>query len=169
MNSFPKAAVLAACQQYGSQLKVPSGLDGARVMQAIASNESSLGADCGPRHEPAYEANGALWARKAMARLLAQYPPVGDPPQSPAACSYGPWQMMFLNFENATPGQLETDLDLCAQNFVRFFNAYVIGEMKAETLADIGEIWNEGHEGVDVAYVTRLQAAYDAAGSIEGD
>ena len=162
--SFTKLAVLLACEQYGTQLQVPAGLDGAKVMQAIASNESSLGANCGPRHEPAYEANGAPWARNVMTALLALYPPVGDPPQSPAACSYGPWQMMFCNFDStATPARLLVDLDLCARNFVRFFNAYVMGSQKAQTLADIGEIWNMGHIAPDPAYVVKLQAAYSAA------
>jgi hypothetical protein len=169
MNSFAQQDVLAACEFYGDQLAVTAPLDGVKVMIAIAAVESGggdvkfIGNDCGPRHEPAYEANGAAWAQKAMAPLLAVYPPIGAPPQSPAACSYGPWQMMFCNFVSATPAELESNLDLCARNFLRFFNAYVIGSQKAKTLADIGEVWNMGHKGPDPAYVAKLQIAYDAA------
>jgi hypothetical protein len=166
MNSFPHGDVLAVCAQYGPQLHVQAGLDPVRVMAAIASNESSMGVNCGPRHEPAYEANGAAWARAAMAPLLAKYPPVGSPPQSPAACSYGPWQMMFVNFQNCTPDQLLSDIDACALNFVRFFNGYVIATKKASNLAEIGEVWNTGRITSDPAYVAKLQAAYDAAASL---
>lgn len=163
MNSFAQQDVLAACEFYGEQLRVPAPLDGVKVMRAIASVESSMGANCGPRHEPAYEANGALWARVSMAPLLAIYPPVGNPPQSPAAMSYGPWQLMFLNFERCfTPQQLETDIDVCAREFVRWFNSYVVGD-KPQDLAEIGEIWNAGHITPDPAYVAKLQAAYGAA------
>jgi hypothetical protein len=129
-------------------------------MAAIASNESSLGADCGPRHEPAYEAGGAVWARKAMAPLLSLYPPVGEPPQSPAACSYGPWQMMFLNCPGASPEILLSDLEACAGFFVKQFNSYVEGAQHAVTLEEIGEVWNMGHIAPDPAYTTKLAAAY---------
>jgi hypothetical protein len=162
VNSFPKAAVLAACQQYGSQLEVPEGIDGIKLMIAIASNESNIGVNCGPRHEPAYEATGAAWAQKAMAPLLAQYPPVGNPPQSPAACSYGTWQMMFVNYKDVTPSQLLTDLEACAQNFVRFFNTVLMAK-HPQTLAEIGEIWNMGHIAPDPVYTNRLQIAYNQA------
>lgn len=168
MNSFAKGDVLVACASYGLQLLVVASLDPVKVAKAIASNESSFGYNCGPRHEPAYEATGALWARKAMTPLLVQYPPVGIPPQSPAACSYGPWQMMFCNFQGCTPQQLLTDLDLCASEFVRFFNLYVIQEKNAQTLEDIAEVWNEGHETTNpdlgvLSYYHHLQAAYNAA------
>lgn len=165
MNSFPKQDVLAACSQYGPGLIVPAGLDGIKIMAAIASNESSVGANCGPRHEPAYEAGGAGWAQPAMAPLLAQYPPVGNPPQSPAAMSYGPWQMMFVNFQFQrvyTPAQLQSDLGICAREFVRFFNGYVAGK-HPQGLDEIGAIWNMGHIAPDPAYTDRLQQAYDSA------
>jgi hypothetical protein len=169
MNSFPKIAVLAACAQYGPLLKVPAGLDGERVMIAIAAVESgggdvgSVGHNCGPRHEPAYESGGARWAQVAMAPLLAQYPPIGMPPQSPAACSYGPWQMMFLNFQRCyTPAQLESGLEICASEFVRWFNQYM-GPKHPQNLAEIGEIWNVGHITPDPAYTAKLQKSYDSA------
>lgn len=174
MNSFKTEDVIAACRLRGPQLRLPkdSGLDGARVMQAMAAVESSTGADCGPKHEPAYEAGGAVWARNTMAPLLKQYPPRGNPPQSPAAMSYGPWQMMFINFQrHVTPYMLLTDLDLCATEFARHFNSFVLAKLATgaanptpETLlAEIGEIWNLGHIAPDTAYTDKLKAAYDAA------
>jgi hypothetical protein len=76
--------------------------------------------------------------------------------------------MMFVNFSGVRPDQLNTDIDLCVQGFVSFFNAYVIGARHAQTLTDIGQIWNCGHKtdspsaGVAL-YCQHLQAAYDAA------
>lgn len=155
MTAFPKADVLAACAEYGKLLRVSSDLDGIRVMTALASNESSLGANCGPRYEPSYDLNGRN-CNHQMVGLIALY-------GRDACCSYGPWQMMYVNFTAYTPTELLTDLQACSVEFVRFFNSYVIGVRKAVTLADVGEVWNLGHEGPDPEYVAKLQAAYDAA------
>lgn len=167
MNSFPKADVLAACAQYGPQLNLVTTagadgtpLDGIRLMIAISFNESTFGANCGPRHEPAYD-NGGSYATGGQIALLSTY-------GSAAACSYGPWQMMFGNFVNATPTQLLTSLDACAQQFVRFFNSYVIHGHHAASISDIGQIWNGGHVSANpspgvMAYCTKLQTAYDQA------
>jgi hypothetical protein len=161
MNSFPKADVLAACAKYGPQLKVPTGLDGERLMVALASNESSLGANCGPRHEPAYDVGGTVWASSPAQRaLVAQYGRLG-------ASSFGPWQTMLINCPAATPAQLETDISACAAAFVAFFNSYVAHQQSAN-VAQIGQIWNCGHiyrtsnppPGV-VQYCADLQKAYN--------
>lgn len=159
-NSFPRQAVVDACQKYGPQLRVDSSLDGVKVALAIASNESSVGANCGPRHEPAYEENGSIWKASALQQQLVEgYGPA-------AAASYGPWQMMFINFERGIdPGRLLTDLECCAENFVRFFNSYVIGIRKAVTLEEIGQVWNGGHKTLTPspavkAYCEHLASAY---------
>jgi hypothetical protein len=161
MVTFPKQEVLDCCAQYGPMLKLPAGLDGRKVMASIASNESSTGANCGPRHEPAYDVGGALSKGSQQANALEEF-------GSAAACSYGPFQMMFVNFSGVRPDQLNTDIDLCVQGCGSFFNAYVIGARHAQTLTDIGQIWNCGHKtdspsaGVAL-YCQHLQAAYDAA------
>lgn len=158
MNSFPQEAVLAACAQYGPSLNVVVPLDGAKVMTAIASNESSLGFDCGPRHEPAYDAGGSLSHGPEQRAALAKF-------GRDAACSYGPWQMMYVNFsmDVYAPTDLLTDLQACAVEFVKFMNNYVLGDRRAVTLADIGETWNLGHEAPDPEYVAKLQVAYNVA------
>ena len=166
MTSFLTSDVLAACVTYGPQLHVPAGVDPIRIMKAIASNESSTGVNCGPRHEPAYEATGALWAQKVMAPLMALYPPVGNPPQSPAAMSYGPWQQMFCNFTSQAQAAViagTVDLATYAQEFVLYFNSYVIRTQKAQNLAEIGEVYNSGGKRPDPGYVYKLQVAYNAA------
>jgi hypothetical protein len=153
---FTKQEVLDVCAQYGPLLKVPSGIDGPRLMAAIASVESSLGFDCGPRHEPTYDVGGSVYASsKLQQSLVAKY-------GSAAASSYGPWQMMFCNFNGETPTQLESDIDACARAFVDQFNRFVIRSRKASTLDEIGEVWNEGHITPDTPYTVKLEAAYDA-------
>lgn len=150
--SFEKLDVLDMCRTYGPLLRLPSALDGSRVMAAFASVESSLGLDCGPRHEPAYDVGGHYAKNSVQAALLAKY-------GSAAACSYGPWQMMLLNFAACyTPSELETDLRTCAVEFVRHFNLVT---QRATTLDEMGEIWNAGHITPDPAYTQKLSAAYD--------
>ena len=119
MNSFSKADVLASCQKFGPTLKVPAGLDGVRVMAALASNESSIGTNCGPRHEPAYDVGGSVFASSPAQRALVEkYGRDG-------ASSFGPWQTMLINCPGFTPAELETNLDDCARSFVSHFNTYV--------------------------------------------
>lgn len=164
-SSFDRSAVLAACKQYGTQLNVDPSLDGPRLMWAIAGNESSYGVNCGPRHEPAYDVGGSIYKNNTTQQKLV------DDFGAPAACSYGPWQMMFINFAGSNPGQLLSDLDRCAREFVRFFNVYVVGLRKAVTLSDVGQVWNAGHvsdtpsPGV-LRYVQSLQHNYDNASEV---
>lgn len=159
MNSFPKIDVLAACAKYGPLLKVPTGLDGERVMAALASNESSTGNDCGPRHEPAYDVGGSVWASSPAQRsLVAQYGRLG-------ASSFGPWQTMLINCPGFTPAELETSLDDCARSFVSHFNSYV-AHFEPKNLMEIGQIWNLGHKTANppsgvIKYCADLQKAYD--------
>lgn len=156
MANFTKADILEASLNYGTQLKITPPLDGRGVMFALSSNESSYGADCGPRHEPAYDIGGSLSHGQEQALLLQQYP-------KHAACSFGPWQMMFINFTPEVQAKIaagSVELIDYAQEFVRFFNRYVIGVRKAGSLAEMGEVWNLGHIGPDPVYVAKLAKAY---------
>lgn len=169
MNSFPKADILEVCAKFGPQLKTPTGLDGERLMISIAANESGggdvnfVGHDCGPRHEPAYDVGGSVWASSPAQRsLVTQYGRDG-------ASSFGPWQMMLINCPSATPKQLTTDLDVCVASFVSFFNSYV-AHQRPVNVEQIGQIWNGGHiyktsnppTGV-LKYCAELKLAYDSA------
>lgn len=165
-NPNPQPPALPAiAAKYGPMLNLPAGLDGVHLMIALAINESSLGRDVGPRHEPAYDVGGSVYQNSEQQRSLV------DKYGSAAACSYGPWQMMFINFaQSITPDQL-SDFDLCAREFVRFFNSYVIRTRKADTLSEVGQVWNGGHvfqaelpAGI-ANYVKKLQENYDSAPS----
>lgn len=140
MKGFNQSDVYSFCLKYGPQLKVAHDLNGARVMLAIAKNESSCGLDCGPRHEPRYDVRGAIWASSQLQQMLV------DQYGSDAAMSYGPWQMMFINFKRGLdPRVLRVDLNTLSLEFVRFFNSFVIQIRKAQTLEQIGQVWNFGH------------------------
>lgn len=165
---FPNPAVIAVCKKYGSQLKVPFTLEGWRVMLAIAAVESggsvpaAAGLDCGPRHEPAFDTGGWFGDySEPQKELIKKF---GSPA---AACSYGPWQMMLCNFsEGLTPDQLNTDLELCAVEFVREFNLEQ-SRFAWMLLAQIGQVWNTGRETRDPDYVRRLARAYDATANFD--
>lgn len=161
MNSFKKFDVLSACTKYGPLLEVPAGLDGERVMLSFASNESSTGSDCGPRHEPSYDVGGSVWASSPAQRaLVSQYGRLG-------ASSFGPWQLMLINCPGCTPDELQINLDMCARQFVGYFNRYV-AHFDPTNLNQIGQIYNLGHKTTNppagvVAYCEKLQKAYDYA------
>ena len=139
--SFPQSEVLGLCSEYGSWLKIdPSQvaeLQGKYVMAAIAMNESSLGANCTPRHEPAWDTGGIYAGNPQQQDLLREF-------GSAAAMSYGPWQLMFYNCPGYSPDQLLKDPDACARCFLAYFNGYV-QRKGAVTLLQIGQVYNGGH------------------------
>lgn len=162
MISFPTSVVISLCQKYGPQLRpLPDAVDGARIMLAIAAVESGAGMNCGPRHESAYDVNGGFWRLSpTQQQLVREF-------GSAAACSYGPWQMMYCNFSPTMyPRDCERDLEDCAVEFVRFFNAQM-RRFHPKNLDEIGGVWNEGKIGPDPAYVAKLQQAYTATLQME--
>lgn len=164
--NFSEKDALAACRKYGPLLKVEFPLKSYEVMLAIGAVESgggmlaAIGHDCGPRHEPAYDSGGHVWQNSLeQQKLVGQY-------GSAAACSYGPWQVMFINCPGFTPSELETDLEANARCFVAYFNSYVIKARGAKTLVEIGQVYNGGHifkDGIPPGvqrYVDQLSHAY---------
>src|SRR5277367_3311436 len=158
--SFPRSEVLALCAEYGPQMKIDSSqpqLEGKYVMAAIAVNESSLGENCTPRHEPEWDVGGVYAGNPEQQDLLREY-------GSSAAMSFGPWQLMFYNCPGYTPDQLLKDPDAGARCFLAYFNGYV-QRKGAITLEQIGQVYNGGHvsesptEGVK-EYTTKLAQSY---------
>ena len=135
--AFPTYTIVALCQKYGPSLKLPPGIDGAKLLYALAGNESSFGANCTPRHEPAYDVGGHYADSSVCRPLLAQF-------GSAAACSYGPWQLLLANAPQCTPTELMSDADAACAATVAFLNSYVLGLRKAQTVAQIAEIYNSG-------------------------
>lgn len=141
--SFPQSEILALCSEYGSQMTIDLHVDppvvGRYCMAAIAWNESSLGMNCTPRHEPAWDFGGIYAENPQQMNLLHLY-------GSAAAYSYGPWQLMFYNCAGMqfTPDELTKDPDACARCFLSYFNGYV-QRKGAITLEQIGQVYNGGH------------------------
>jgi hypothetical protein len=168
VQSIPTNDVIAACKANGGLLKVPLGIHGGRLMLAIAAVESgggvplAAGANCGPRHEPSYDVNGGFYSESALQRSLVQR--FG----ALAASSFGPWQMMYCNFSGAmSPAELlnATASDFAVE-FVRDLNK-ALARFQPATLAEIGEIWNTGHEAPDPGYIAKLTGAYNATEGVD--
>ena len=156
--NFDKEEIVAACREYGPQIVgLPVGIDGAQLLWAMSGNESSFGANCAPRHEPAFDVDGVYGSGPVMTPLLAKF-------GSAAACSYGPWQIMFCNAPiEYTPDSFNS-LDNAAHATVVFLNRMIV-RWKPENLAEIGECWNGGHVMQHLipavaAYVQRLIENY---------
>ena len=156
--NFDKEEIAAACREYGLEIVgLPVGIDGAQLLWAMSGNESSFGANCKPRHEPAFDAGGVYGRGPVMTPLLAKF-------GSSAACSYGPWQIMFCNApSNYTPDSFNS-LDKASHATVEFLNK-LIARWHPANLAEIGECWNGGHVmktmiPMVAAYVQKLTANY---------
>lgn len=157
--TWPRVAVLIACKEYGTLISPISGIDSAHLLMAIAQNESSMGANCGPRHEAVWDVGGTYSADPVQAALLRQY-------GSAAACSYGPWQIMLYNAPGCTPDELNSQLPLVSRATVAFLSKE-IRRWNLSTIEAIGQVWNGGHPGASSPgvqmYCKELQENYEAA------
>jgi hypothetical protein len=140
--NWTQAQVQAACRQYGPSLNVKNivdsyeyPLDGVKLLWALSGEESTWGANCGPRFEPEY------WNHPSPAQkpLNAEY-------GQAAAMSYGPWQVLYVNCVRfGTPGQIDGDINLSAQAAVSFINSYIIKAVRASNLPEIARAYNSGN------------------------
>ena len=133
------------------------GVETAQMWWAMAGVESSFGMNCTPRHEPAFDVGGVYGSGPIMKPLLAKF-------GRAAACSYGPWQLMFCNAPDYLAPADFDDLEEAARasaSYLTLLNRrYGIG-----SLAEVGECWNGGHPMENpgpavTGYVQRLIAAY---------
>ena len=158
MHSFDRSEIAAACREYGPAIVgLPAGIDGAQLLWAMSGNESSFGANCLPRHEPAFDVGGVYGNGPVMKPLLAKF-------GSMAAFSYGPWQLMFCNAPNDYTPNSFNSLDKSAHATVAFLNK-LIARWKPANLAEIGECWNGGQVMNHLipavsAYVQKLTSNY---------
>jgi hypothetical protein len=155
--NYIRTQIAAACSQFGSRVAgLPDGVDGTQLLWAMSGVESSFGANCTPRHEPAFDVGGKESQGEPQPQKLALY-------GSAAACSYGPLQLMFCNVPlTMSPSMIDTSLTLAMQCSVIFLNG-LLRHWKPSSLAEIGECWNAGHITPDPAYEAKLQACYDVA------
>lgn len=162
MTSFPKDQIIAMCQQYGPQLTLEgivdwcgNALDPVLVMWAFAGNESSFGANCTPRFEPAYFA-GRYAHEPWQEQLNKEYGQDG-------AKSYGPWQVMLCNCPSGTkPGDYQ-ELAAGAVAFISYMNREIRAQ-KPQTLDEMGDMYNSGNwhdDNVPEVYIANLRKHYD--------
>lgn len=129
---FTKAQIVSACRFGASLSPLPFGIDGPQLLWAISGNESSFGVNCTPRYEPAFDIGG-LYADAALLNRFGRG----------AACSYGPWQIMFCNCPaDYAPADM-ADLGKAAMATVAFLNKQLI-RFAPPSLSIIGAIWNGG-------------------------
>lgn len=155
-KNYTKPEIAKLCFAYGDLLKDHlensddgSGLDdpelrriqGPQLLFAIAGVESSFGANCKPRYEPAYMPGGLYYQQStpssAFRTLYAKY-------GRDAAASYGPWQLLLCNAPGFTPYELANDAEKACQATIGFFKRYVFGIRFARTLEQIADTYNSG-------------------------
>jgi hypothetical protein len=134
----------------------PANLDGHNLVKAISMMESSGGKNCQPRHEKAY-CTGIYSKSAAMVRLTTLY-------GHSSHCSFGPWQLMFVNCPaGMNPAQMH-DAQECARATSDFLVRLNI-RLRPQTVEQWGQLYNGGHIGASNpgvnAYVGMLQKYYD--------
>ena len=152
-QNFTKTQIAMACRVLGGQLgPLPAGVEGPQLLWAMAGVESSFGADCQPRHEPAYDVGGAYARHAPMPVLLSRF-------GSAAACSYGPLQLLLVNAPLQMAPENFDNLAYGMQQSITYLNS-LLRHWRPGSLDEIGECWNAGHITPDPAYTEKLAATY---------
>lgn len=160
--NFTRQQIADACRHAAATnpMDLPMGLDLTQLLWAICGNESSFGANCNPRHEPAFDVGGTYAHAPAMVRLLDMY-------GSHAACSYGPMQVMLVN---APAGYTPQSFDFVDRSIAagRYALANLVIHWNPKSLAEIGGCYNGGNphalNRADVQeYARKLLMHYEVA------
>lgn len=145
--------VAALCRKHGPDLFTPATwqgtpLDKAKLLWALAGNESSFGLNCNPRHEPGYCFNGRYFDSERTRQWGCL-----------AHCSFGPWQVMFTHFPvGVSPLSLMWEMDgrvaaeTCLLGAIRLLNVAIGHGVK--NLSDIATAYNG--PGNEEEYAARL-------------
>jgi hypothetical protein len=155
--------VADACRALGPTLDaalLPSAYKAEQLLWAICGNESSFGASCTPRHEPAYDVGGRYAQSPDQAALLARFGSAG-------ACSYGPMQVMLVNAPSGFTPDLFADVTSGIEAGV-FALGTLLRRNKPQSLTQIGMCYNHGSiptVNLDsvMEYVRRLIVNYGVA------
>jgi hypothetical protein len=138
VTKFSRQEIADLCRKLGRTVgPLPSSIDGAQLLWAITGNESSFGADCVPRHEPAYDVGGVYSRDASQAHLLALFGPAG-------ACSYGPMQVMLVNAPPCTTPESFDDCETAMRAGVYALNK-LLTRFRPESVTKIGYCYNGGH------------------------
>jgi hypothetical protein len=130
----PRATLTELCKRFGAMLRLPAGIDGAQLLWALSGNESSFGANCAPRHEPAY-CHGGKYFDALLTRSWGCL----------AHCSYGPWQVLYANTNpGMNPLTFAQTPELVAGAAASLIQRRILQAEKATTLEEIAEAYNAG-------------------------
>ena len=172
ITAFPPDRIIAASLDAAAALSnvCPNAINPRALVRALAEVESSFGTNCAPRHERAYDLRGKLHdantpggeALRGFRRVWGAW----------AACSYGPWQVMYavareLGF-NVTPVELAENIGLngmvaSALLRKRIFREVPTGSDRERCLEIIGDSYNTGNSrdaNIPSDYIEKLKAAY---------
>lgn len=166
----PESYVATLCRQHAADLHLPSGLDGGRLLWALAGCESDFGHYALPRHEPAY-CRGGRYYNAVLSKKWG----------CAAHASYGPWQVMYEHMVTyAGPagapdpalfirpaGDSSIAYQVMAQRAIgiaiAMLNQEIFGRQQAATLAEAAKAWNHGNwrdQFDDSAYTERAAHFY---------
>jgi hypothetical protein len=156
------STIAELCKRFGPALKLPPGIDGAKLLWALAGNESSFGSHCGPRHENGYCYGGKYFdpALTALWGCLAHM-------------SYGPWQVMYPNISKGSldPRIASGNHELTCNAAVQLINDRILEHEHATTIEQIADAYNSGDwrdANVPVQYIADLVKHYAlAVGSVQ--
>lgn len=144
------------CRIGAMHLRTPDGIDGYRLLQAIGGCESSFGANVVPRFEKVFGRGGKYFSVD-LDKLY------GDS----AACSWGPWQIMYPNAarvmpELGKPWRLQDPIVALIAS-TRWLQMEIFGRQKAITIRQVFDAWNSGSHRdrfVPVQYVEKALKFY---------
>ena len=149
----------AVIRQEATRLHTPEGIDPAQLLAALAAVESSFGLNAVPNHEPAYDEGGGYY--RAAHHVRALHKTWG----AWAACSYGPWQILFVTAWEmgfrGTPSELWSPSG-CIEWVVRAMNARIF-DKGATSVEQTADAWNSGSFQDKIwpgGYVKQVMDAY---------
>lgn len=137
--NWTRQQIADACRRHCVDVKptLIGDYDAARLLWAFCGKESSFGANCAPRHEPAYDVGGIYARNPEQAALLEKFGSLG-------ACSFGPMQVMLVNAPSGYAPKDFDDLDRAMAAGVFALNT-LLGRNHATTLSEMGACYNAGH------------------------
>jgi len=146
-------------RQEATRLHTPEGIDPAQLLAALAAIESSFGLNAVPNHEPAYDEGGGYYRAAQHVRDLHKTWGAW------AACSYGPWQILFVTAWEmgfrGTPSELWSPGG-CIEWVVRAMNARIF-DKGATSVEQTADAWNSGSFQDKIwpgGYVKQVMDAY---------
>lgn len=155
------APILRAIEQEASNLQVTGPFDRRAILAALTDVESGpwgARAEAG-LHEPSYD-RGGMYYRRHQIDLVHRY-------ESLAACSYGPFQVLFtkaweLGYRGHPVGLL--DPVICSVYCVKILNSNVADKSRLEAFADGYNTGNDRDRILPKAnYTENFIQAYDEA------